>query len=150
VADDAVAADSPQCRQARLVAETCRPDDGSLALVEDAGGQARWTFRRGGEPATASTSSDSSQGVGLLSCGTPTNDIDLSAMLAAVRKEAADGWRISVGSVSCASRSGRPVDELPIGESAIYCAVLDQDGNGSPAFVSVTARPPHFAVVLGE
>jgi hypothetical protein len=143
-------AKSPQCSQAQLVATWCRPEPGTLALVSDTGGEAAWTFSRDGRTATASTDSDRAQAVGLLSCGSPTNGIDASAMLAAVRKEAETGWRISVGSVACASRSGHPVDELPVGESAIWCEVLDHEGNGSAAFVSVISESPHFVVHLGE
>lgn len=141
--------EGPLCAQAQLVVRRCRPEPGSLALVSDAGGEAAWAFRREGRNATARTDSDGTQR-GLLSCGTPTNGVDVSAMLAGVREEARTGWGISVGSVSCMSNSRRPVDEVPLGESVIYCEVLDGEGNGSPAYVSVTSDPPHFVVHLGE
>jgi hypothetical protein len=138
------------CAQAEVVVRTCHPDPGSLRLSSRQKDTATWNLRRESAPAKAETLSVQGQGVSVLSCGNATNGIDVTEMLAAVRDVAASGWGISVGSVSCGSRDGRPVDELPTGESMIWCSVFDSEGNGSPAAVSVTAVPPYFAVLLGE
>lgn len=100
----------------------------------------------------AFTSADEALGVGVLSCGHGTNGIAIPVLQGGVADAAARGWGIKVGSIACVTRKQRlALDTLPIGAApAATCAVRDQDGNASYAFISVTDSTPHFRVVLGE
>jgi hypothetical protein len=122
-------------------------------LLFDTGGLAQWVIPgtdAGAGDVRAFTSADPDYGVSVLSCGTPTNGIDIQDLYGAVAKAAQKGWGIRVATVACDTGGGAILDQASPGESVVACAVRDPSGSPSFAFASITEEPPFYRLVLGE
>ena len=140
-----------QCAQARLIISECEASP-PLTFVAEIAGNSVWKARDDRGETTPITSHDPDQEVGLLSCGTPSNEINLPDLVRQVSTQSQEAYGITVTTVACQATgdSTTPIDELPLGPSLAVCAV--RDGQQSPAyvFIDVVAKAPGYLLTFGE
>jgi hypothetical protein len=142
-----------QCGQAKAMVQLCDATPGTLVLIADTGGTATWQY---GAPGMAAgdgiTSRGNSAGPAVLSCGTPTNGINVGDMQTDVWQQAESGWGIRVASVTCApSQEGVVLDQLDAApDPAGMCTVLDTDGFPGYVFLATSDQPPYYSLRFAE
>jgi hypothetical protein len=144
-----------KCVTARKITETC-PDVGALKFVGEEAGLENWQYVSGHIDADAFATSDLQMGNAVVSCGYPTNGIDVHRMHEEAMAVASTFKGSPAFSAACTSKSGQPLDELTAGKESAACLVAHGSGWSDPdkeftlVVCDVTTTDPYFKLSARE
>lgn len=97
-------AGSFDCAQADLLSEMCPGAQPPFVVARTGGGTTEWEPITGEASVSAFTSGNTESGPQVLSCGAPTNGVNVADFLADLKQVADAGWGINIDLVACGAR----------------------------------------------